>query len=145
FTERTVLDEISKQAKSKEGRKRHVLLFVHGYKNSFDDSIISTARIAADLQIPVVPIAYSWVSSGTYSGYWHDEDNVAGSSVGFQAFLRDLGNDSTLDVILVCHSMGARIVATALSELGRNNVPMPAIHHVVFAAADIPSSSFPAL
>jgi esterase/lipase superfamily enzyme len=44
---------------------------------------------------------------------------------------------------LVCHSMGARVVATALSELGRHKTPLPALHQVIFAAADVPVSSFP--
>jgi hypothetical protein len=41
--------------------------------------------------------------------------------------------------------MGSRIVASSLVELGRNAVEVPALHHVVFAAADIPTSGCPDL
>jgi esterase/lipase superfamily enzyme len=41
------------------------------------------------------------------------------------------------DVIIVCHSMGSRIVTRSLGELARRNAKLPALKKVVFAAADI--------
>jgi Alpha/beta hydrolase of unknown function (DUF900) len=41
-----------------------VLIFVHGYNNTFSDVILRTAQIAQDLHFNGVPMAYDWASAG---------------------------------------------------------------------------------
>jgi hypothetical protein len=102
-----------------QGRTRRVLLFVHRYNASFNDALTATARISSEVQFPVIPVAYSWPSDGTYTGYWHDEDTVRASSQRFMKFLREFLKNSPSEVTIVCHSMGAREVTSALVEFGR--------------------------
>jgi len=44
---------------------------------------------------------------------------------------------SPVEVVIVCHSMGSRLVASALYKLGDKGAALPALHHVVFAASDL--------
>lgn len=124
------------------GRKRKILLFVHGYNVSFPEAMTAAAKLATVVQFPVIPIAYSWPSSGTLRGYWHDEDTIRASYAGFMDFLKDFVTRSPLDVVLICHSMGAREVTAALAEMGRSNTQLPALKQVVFAAGDVSQQEF---
>jgi len=144
-TQRDFLDELSTLSKDKQGKRRKVFLFVHGYRVSFDDAMAATALLASEMQFPVIPVSYSWISAGTFAGYWHDADNIDASTARFSGFLRTMVARPDTDVFIVCHSMGTRIVASALSELGRNSVKVPALRQVIFAAADIPTKGFPDL
>ena len=124
------------------GRKRKIVLFVHGYNVSFPEAMTAAAKLATVLQFPVIPIAYSWPSSGTLRGYWHDEDTIRASSMGFMDFLKNFVNRSPLDVVLICHSMGAREVTAALAEMGRGDTQLPALKQVIFAAGDVSQQEF---
>lgn len=124
------------------GRKPLLLLFVHGYRTSFAEAIERTARLATELQLPVVPMAYSWPSSGSTLGYWHDEDRVRASSLRFGEFLKDLLRNSPLDVLLVCHSMGCREVSSALSDVANERVDARRLRWVAFTAADVFTQEF---
>ena len=139
---RDLLDAIRSSTIGPQGRRKRVLLFVHGYNVSFNDAVTAAARLSTEVEFPVIPVAYSWPSDGTYIGYWHDEDSVRDSSSRLMSFLQELLTNSPTEVVIVCHSMGAREVTSALAELGRHGVRLPALHKVVFAAADIWSKEF---
>jgi esterase/lipase superfamily enzyme len=141
--EAELLGELSKNSANPHSPiRRRVLLFVHGYHTSFEDAVDMAARLATAVQFPVVPLVYAWPSEGTYLGYWHDEDTVMASFVSFSEFLTALLNQPDYDVVIICHSMGARVVTAALSELGRHSVKLPGLKQVVYAAGDISVDQF---
>jgi esterase/lipase superfamily enzyme len=45
-----------------DSTSRSAFIFVHGYNNSFEDAALRTAQMAVDLQLPTVPVFYSWPS-----------------------------------------------------------------------------------
>jgi esterase/lipase superfamily enzyme len=134
------LKEISNRKADRLGKPRRVILFVHGYNVSFDDAMRSAAILSTEVQFSNIPIAYSWPSAGTFGGYWHDEAEVGASDVRFTEFLKTLLSQSPVEVVIVCHSMGARLVAAALYKLGDKGTAVPTLHHVVFAASDLYTS-----
>jgi len=119
-----------------------VLLFVHGFNVQYYEAALSAARLATSMQTPLIPIFYSWPSRGDVLGYWHDEDEVSAAVVRFTPFLQKLLSMPNVSVVVVCHSMGARIVVRALGELARRSVELPALTHVAFAAADVNVEEF---
>ena len=128
--------------RARDGQGRRVLLFVHGYNVSFNDALTETARLSSKVQLPVVPLVFSWPSDGAYGGYWHDEESVRASERRFARFLQELLVKSPIEVVIVCHSMGARELTPALAELGRQKAKNLALHHVIYAAADISAQEF---
>jgi esterase/lipase superfamily enzyme len=114
-----------------------ILLFVHGFNVEFYEAALSVARLATSMQIPLVPVFYSWPSKGEVLGYWHDEDEVSAAVIRFSPFLERLLSTPGSEVVIVCHSMGARIVARALGELARKKARLGSLKNVVFAAADV--------
>lgn len=127
---------------STRNRPVRVLLFVHGFNVQFHEAALSAARLATSMNTSLVPIFYSWPSQGAILGYWHDEDEVSAAVLRFTPFLRRLLAMPSIEVVIVGHSMGARIVTRALGELGRNNVGVPSLKNVVLAAADVNTEEF---
>jgi esterase/lipase superfamily enzyme len=119
-----------------------VLLFVHGFNVQFYEAALSVARLATSMQVSLVPVFYSWPSRGDVIGYWHDEDEAPAAAVRFTPFLERLLSGPADEVIIVCHSMGARIVTRALGELARKNAKLSSLKKVVYAAADINVEEF---
>jgi len=131
------------KAEALKGRSaRKILLFVHGFNTSFEGALERTALIATELQSPVVPITYSWPSAGSAMQYAHDEDMVRASTEAFGAFLKQLLSNSPVEVVIICHSMGAREVTSVLSDLAKEGFDTNKLSRVVFVAADIFTSEF---
>jgi len=138
----SILNAIKATDAASVGKKKRIVLFVHGYNVSFAEAATSAARLSTEVQFPVIPVIYDWPSNGTLTGYWHDEDQIRASFPRFVQFLKDFVLNSPYEVIIVCHSMGSREVTSALSELGRQKVNLPQLKKVVFAAADISAVEF---
>lgn len=130
----------------KPKQERTIVLFVHGFYTSFDEAVERTALVALQLGIPAVPVAYVWPSANQLTGYLHDEDVAHASEIPFSKFLQSLlDHNPDANVVIVCHSMGSRVVAGALTELIREHNDLGGLSHVIFAAADIPISTFQVL
>ena len=128
------------------GDGAELLAYVHGYNNSFPYSARRLAQIAADLDRPVVPILFSWPSSGGtwFAGvkYTFDENSAARSSAPFSLVLGDLLATTDAPITLMAHSMGSRVVADALIDLERRRELVRPMADLVLAAPDIDVSVF---
>jgi esterase/lipase superfamily enzyme len=123
------------------------LVFIHGYRVSFEDAARRAAQLAYDLQFPGVPMLYSWPSEARASRYAVDEDNARWSLPHFREFLRVLRDEVGCPVHVIAHSMGNRVLAEALGaglspEDAEGTVGAGALRHVVFAAPDVDAGVF---
>ncbi|MGC3972319.1 MAG: alpha/beta fold hydrolase [Pirellulales bacterium] len=101
--------------------EEEVLVFIHGFNNSFEEAAKRTAQFAYDLRFPGAPILFSWPSQGTVAQYQADSNEAERSQPHFQEFLKNLLSDSKAKrVHLVAHSMGNRILARTLVELAKD-------------------------
>jgi len=129
-------DELRKPTAS--GRRR-LLVFVHGFRVTFEDAARRTAQIHFDLQFDGVPVFFSWPSQAKLFKYLDDEATTDWALEDVRQFLHDLALNSGADEIhVLAHSMGNRLVARALKEIaiveGRDR---PMFDKVVLAAPDI--------
>ncbi|WP_157660323.1 alpha/beta hydrolase, partial [Burkholderia ubonensis] len=69
-----------------------VLLFVHGYRVSFDDAAMRTAQMAYDLDFAGAPVFFSWPSRGTLLGYFDDEQAIERAQGGLKSQVQRLAN-----------------------------------------------------
>jgi esterase/lipase superfamily enzyme len=124
--------------------RRELLVFIHGYRVSFDDALRRTAQIAADVKFPGAAVCYSWPSSGALLAYAADENNVEWTVPHFKEFLTQLREQSGADAInLVGHSMGTRALGDALREFARETEEENKLfNQVVLAAPDIDAAVF---
>jgi esterase/lipase superfamily enzyme len=96
-----------------------VVLFVHGFNYTFDESLEITLRIVERAKFPATPVAYSWPSQGRVAGYDIDYDMSEWTIYHLMDLIRDLSGavpeGSRLHI--VAHSMGNRAVLMALARL----------------------------
>ena len=102
-------ERISKSA------NKEILIYIHGYNNSFKDAALSATALDSDLNFGGVTVLFSWPSNGELLRYGSDEQNVSDSRDDFLDFVRTLSNLQELKRIVVfAHSMGSRLPITAL-------------------------------
>jgi esterase/lipase superfamily enzyme len=126
-----------------QGAAEQVLVFVHGYSNSFAVAARKAAQISYDLGVTDgITAMFSWPSQGTTPGYPADEAAVEASVPYLREFLRALHDARpNAHINIICHSMGSRVVSAVLREFARDSLA-PRYVNVVYAAADIDAQVF---
>jgi esterase/lipase superfamily enzyme len=96
-----------------------VVLFVHGFNYTFDESLELGLRIVQRAQFPATPVAYSWPSQGKVSMYGIDRDLSEWAIDNLREFIRELigALPPGARLHIVAHSMGNRAVLLALARL----------------------------
>ncbi len=126
--------------------KTEVIIFVHGFHNSFDASVLSLADIWHFSDRTGVPIAYSWpAGAGGLFGYFTDRESGEFTVFHLKEFLEQLSEIPELTKIhIVAHSRGTDVVTTALREMiiavrnqGRNPLTVLKIENLIMAAPDL--------
>ena len=126
------------QAQAKARNCNSVFLFVHGFHTGFDGAVLRAAQIAHDAQTGCAIATYSWSSEVELGRYANDIEHSQYTEPLFAEFLRELA-ESGLQVKIVTHSMGGRLVLSTLSGLarGREAVKPGFIDELVLVATDV--------
>jgi esterase/lipase superfamily enzyme len=134
--------ELGNAAKAKNGR---VLLYVHGFRESYLTNTESTVQIAKLTGFDGPVIQYSWPSQGALTKYAVDETNMYWDERNFRSFLTQLARDpSVKEIVLVSHSLGARLVIPAVEyvDATSTNADSSNISNIILAAPDIDREDF---
>jgi esterase/lipase superfamily enzyme len=124
--------------------ERSALLYIHGYRTTFEDAARRTGQLAYDLGFRGAPVFYSWPSQGKLSGYIVDEANVEWTQADLAAFLADFLQQSEAEhVYLIAHSMGNRAMTKATASVLAARPELAArIREIILAAPDIDADVF---
>lgn len=116
---------------------RPLVVFVHGFNNSFETAAERAALFAHDLQPDVSTKAaiFSWPSQEKLFGYSADEDSVLVNQDRADQVLEVLRQHDLSNVVLIGHSMGCRVLTFALRdiEMIRDQDKTPKLGHPEFA------------
>jgi esterase/lipase superfamily enzyme len=111
-------DDLAKQTISNDGR---LLVYVHGFRETFYTSSRDTAQIGRLTEYKGPIVQYSWPSEGKLLSYGVDETNMNWDRLNFQNFLQILAEKPWVkDIILVSHSMGVRLVIPSIQHVDAN-------------------------
>ncbi len=134
-----VREKIAKASRFKD----HALIFIHGYKNHFDNAVFRTAQIAYDLKYDSAPFLYSWPSGGTLQGYTYDRDSAAQAEPYLKEFLDLVVNETgAKKVSIIAHSMGNQLLLRVLQDLKRSKPDEVLISQLILAAPDVDRDTF---
>jgi len=117
------------------------MVFVHGFNVDFASAARRTAQMKYDLGFPGAAILYSWPAPNNYV---ECEGNAIWTLPHLMEFLTEhVQKSGAKSIHLIAHSMGTRVLATALKEL----VASPAAaqvryNQIVLAAPDIDAAVF---
>jgi len=115
---------------------KHLLIYVHGYRNSLDSAIRTAVAWANGLKFNGTILVWGWPSEDAVNRYARDEDGVRWSAPNLAEFLsRILSENESLRVSLVSHSMGSRIALAVLETIFKERSGQR-VDTVIFAAAD---------
>ena len=96
---------------------RDVLLYVHGYNNSFTDGVFRTVQMKHDFDLPGVIVHYSWPSAANPLAYPYDRDSLLYSRDSLEKLLRQIRAAQPGRIILVGHSLGTMLVMETLRQI----------------------------
>ncbi len=135
---------VKQELKKLPSSSRDCFIFVHGFNVSFEDAAMRTAQIAFDLKVSGefegIPMFYSWPSAGSPILYSWDRAEIRNSKTYLKQFLQDAAANIDADKIhVVAHSMGADLVAQAISDIDTDE---KLFHQIVLAAPDIDRDVF---
>jgi esterase/lipase superfamily enzyme len=128
-------------------QERMALIFIHGFRVSFDEAAIRAAQFGVDLKITGVTAFFSWPSRGKLSlrDYTADEASVEASEKQISEFLVGFAQATDAQrVQVIAHSMGNRGLLRAMQRI----VPAAAaaakkpFHQIIFAAPDVDTDVF---
>lgn len=131
----------------KAAQNRDVIVYIHGFKTSFDEAVLTVNDIHHYSGRYGVPIAYTWPSDGgnLFFGYFRDQASAEFTVFHLKEFLRTLMDMPDLNRIhVIAHSLGTDVTTTALRELlietraaGLNPRDKFKIENLIMAAPDL--------
>ena len=126
--------------------QREIVIFVHGFGNSFDDSLTTLTNIWHASDRMAMPIAYTWpADSPGLFGYFKDRESGEFSIYHLKETLRLLAEVKGVEQLhVIAHSRGTDVATTALREMviaarasGRNPRDVLKVDNLILAAPDL--------
>lgn len=129
-------------AKSLRQNNQKVLIFVHGFNNDFVDAVTAAAQLAYDVHFEGTVVAFDWTSKKSVLDYPYDKEESDRSITQFLRFLTGIRSAArSQDITIVGHSMGTRLIASAMRDEMSDGIT-DKYRHIVLAASDIDSMIF---
>ena len=132
-------------------KRKHIYLYVHGYKVNFDNPILVAAELWHFLGYEGVFISYAWPATPKLTAYTKDIETAAYSARYLRKLIEYLAThtDAT-DIHIIGYSAGTRVVLNSLSQLALQNSHLSRariarklrLGHVVLVGSDFDRSTF---
>jgi esterase/lipase superfamily enzyme len=121
-----------------------LVVWIHGYKPSFNLSAIHCAQLAHDLNIDANILTFDWTSSESVLGYTRDLLQLPRSTKHLVNLLDAISNEvKPQKIIVVAHSLGCRLVCLALQKLYKDpNAKNLKLDHVIFLMPNVDREEF---
>lgn len=119
---------------------REVLLYVHGYKESFESAVTGGIELSEGVGFQGERMVFSWPSRAALFDYGYDRESAMISRDAFEdTLLKLLGEGGASRVHIVAHSMGTLLTIEALRQLWARygDVYANRIGAIVLASPDI--------
>jgi esterase/lipase superfamily enzyme len=119
---------------------RDVLLYVHGYRETFETAAISAAELSDGIGFRGVTALFAWPSGGVTLDYAYDRESAMWSRDALEEILLAFAESPTGGKIhLISHSMGALLTLETLRQMRMrgNEALMARIGAIVMASPDI--------
>ena len=137
--------EIATHLSGRIGSNRDVLLYVHGFNTSYDESRFRLAQIVTDGRFGGVPVLFTWPASGSLFDYEAAKESASASRDALAQTLMELADVPDIGRIhVLAHSMGSWLTMEALRQVaiaGRPDLGGK-LGDVMLAAPDIDVNVF---
>jgi esterase/lipase superfamily enzyme len=127
------------------GGGRDVLIYVHGFKQTFETAALDAARLSDGIRFHGETMVFSWPSKAGLFDYAYDRESAMWSRDAFERVLDSVVASSSVGrVHIVAHSMGTMLALESLRQLHARfgDTAADRIGAVVFASPDIDMDVF---
>jgi esterase/lipase superfamily enzyme len=101
-----------------ESKKKHVYIYVHGYKVVYENPVLVSAELWHFLGYDGAFIAYAWPSTPSKFAYIKDSDTSAGYARNLRLLLELIAEKTDAEEInVIGYSNGTRLVTRAMEQL----------------------------
>ena len=128
----------------RETNESSALIYVHGFNESYERSVIRAGQISYDLGFPGSTFVFSWPARHSVTTYLGDLERAQNSQRHFELFVNQiLSTTGTSQIYIIAHHMGSRIVSSALKHIYSVQPNYrDQIREVILLAPDIEANSF---
>jgi esterase/lipase superfamily enzyme len=103
-------------------KKKHVYIFVHGYKVVYENPVLVASELWHFMGYDGAFIAYAWPSTPSAFAYIKDSDTSGGYARNFRLMLESIAENTDVEQIhVIGYSNGTRLVTRALEQLALIN------------------------
>lgn len=122
----------------------YLLVFIHGYNNSFEDAALRAAQLGFDLNVPPNHMMFfSWAANKSYRRYTHDEATADASEIHLESFLKTVQAAAAgRKVHLIAHSMGNRPLLRVIARMQLAPGEKKPFGQIILAAPDVDRDVF---
>jgi esterase/lipase superfamily enzyme len=124
---------------------RDILIYVHGYKNTFETAALDAVRLADGISFQGDAMVFAWPSRAGLLDYAYDRESAMYSRDALEQVLETLmASPGGGRMHIVAHSLGTMLTLESLRQLNASHPEVAAdkIGAVVFAAPDIDMDVF---
>lgn len=119
-----------------------LLLYIHGYNQSFSDAVFKAAQIAYDANFGGAVMTFSWPSAGNLFKYDKDRNSAEFAEPHLAQVLQLLTDQvGKKSVYVVAHSMGNQLLVNALQQAALSKTKLN-LTELVMAAPDVDTNVF---
>ncbi len=120
-------------------KSRRVMVFVHGFNNTYEDSVYRFAQIVHDSSADVAPVIFTWPSRASVFDYNYDKESTNYSRDALEQILRAIAREPEVkDITVMAHSMGSWLTVEALRQMAiRDGRVNGKINNVILASPDL--------
>jgi esterase/lipase superfamily enzyme len=139
------LNELATHLSGRIGSDRDILLYVHGFNTSYDESRFRLAQIVEDGRFGGVPVLFTWPSTNNLLDYGAAKESATVSRDALAKLIRQLTETPGVGrVHILAHSMGAWLTMEALRQDAIAGSPAlgEKLGDVMLAAPDIDFNVF---
>ncbi len=98
--------------------KKHVYIYVHGYKVVYENPLLISSELWHFLGYNGAFIAYAWPSTPSQFAYIKDSDTSSGFSRNFRLLIETIAKETDVEQIhILGYSNGTRLVMRAMEQL----------------------------
>lgn len=117
----------------------HAMVFIHGFNNTYEDSVFRFAQIVHDSGADVTPILFTWPSRAKVLDYNYDKESTNYSRTSLERVLKALVDDKNVkNITILAHSMGTWLAMESIRQMAIRDGSLPKkIENVILASPDI--------
>ncbi|VAV95007.1 Lipoprotein, putative [hydrothermal vent metagenome] len=113
--------DLNRDLTTKASGDKAIFIFIHGYNNTFAESLYRLAQLKHDSDIEAVTVGFVWPSRAQLTGYIYDRDSVAVARDQLQKLFELTAQAKTDRIYVMAHSLGTWLTMETLRQMRIGN------------------------